>query len=207
MYFTQGEQEPFYEAWERFRELLQKCPHRGIIDWMQMHFFYEGFTTANKRMVDFACGGALMERTPQEAFDQFDLLANNNQQWGSEWTKKVGVHEVDTNTAVATQISSLEKKLETLMCAIIPHSPQQVCTICSDPTHPMELCLKVLSKFSKLIRFSDIRMIHIRTPISKGGVTTQIFDGATSNNKLVLAIPSSSKCSLRVSLRNQRWRI
>ncbi|CAL8990734.1 unnamed protein product [Prunus brigantina] len=34
MCFTQGEQEPFYEAWERFRELLQKCPNHGIIDWM-----------------------------------------------------------------------------------------------------------------------------------------------------------------------------
>ncbi|CAL2256110.1 unnamed protein product [Prunus armeniaca] len=80
MYFTQGEHEPFYEVWEICRKLLQKCSHHGIIDWMQMHFFYEGLTTANKRMVDSACGGALMEKTPQEAFDQFDLLANNNQQ-------------------------------------------------------------------------------------------------------------------------------
>ncbi|CAL2226176.1 unnamed protein product [Prunus armeniaca] len=90
-------------------------------------------------MVDSVCGGALMEKTPQEAFDQFDLLANNNQQWGSEMTKKVGIHEVDTKTTVAAQISSLEKKLETLMRVVIPPSPQQVCAICSDLTHLLEL--------------------------------------------------------------------
>lgn len=108
-------------------------------------------------MVDSACGGALMEKTPQEAFDQFDLLANNNQQWGSERTKKVGIHEVDTNTAVAAQISSLEKKLETLMHVVIPPSPQQVCAICSDPTQLMELCPSTTQGFEQVCQVNSFQ--------------------------------------------------
>ncbi|KAI5323624.1 hypothetical protein L3X38_032696 [Prunus dulcis] len=122
-----------------------------------MRFFYEGLTTANKRMVDSACKGALMDKTPREAFDQFDFLANNNQQWGSERTKKAGVHKVDTNTAVVAQTSSLEKKHETLMGAVIPSSPQQVCAICSDPTHPMELCPSTTQGFEQVLQVNSFQ--------------------------------------------------
>ena len=34
--FTQSERESFYEAWERYKDLLARCPHHGIPLWMQI---------------------------------------------------------------------------------------------------------------------------------------------------------------------------
>ncbi|CAB4280604.1 unnamed protein product [Prunus armeniaca] len=36
------------------------------------------------------------------------------------------------------------------MRAVIPPSPHQVCTICSDPTHPMELCPSTTQGFEQV---------------------------------------------------------
>ena len=38
--FYQYEGESFYEVWERFKDLLRKCPHHSFTKWMQVHHFY-----------------------------------------------------------------------------------------------------------------------------------------------------------------------
>ena len=40
--FYQYEGESFYEAWERFKDLLRKFPHHSFTKWMQVHHFYNG---------------------------------------------------------------------------------------------------------------------------------------------------------------------
>ena len=42
--FTQFEGETFYEAWDGYKDLLRKCPHYGLENWMQVHHFYNGLT-------------------------------------------------------------------------------------------------------------------------------------------------------------------
>ena len=40
--FQQLDGENLHEAWERYKELLRKCPHHGIPHWIQMETFYNG---------------------------------------------------------------------------------------------------------------------------------------------------------------------
>ena len=40
--FMQGNEESLYEAWERYTELLRKCPHHGLPFWIQVQTFYNG---------------------------------------------------------------------------------------------------------------------------------------------------------------------
>ena len=44
--FFQQEGETLYEAWERYKELLRKCPHHGIPLWLQVQTFYNGLILA-----------------------------------------------------------------------------------------------------------------------------------------------------------------
>ncbi|CAL9018716.1 unnamed protein product [Prunus brigantina] len=53
--------------------------------------------------------------------------------------EKAGFIKSTPTLRLLLKFQALRKKLETLMRAVIPPSPQQVCTICSDPTHSMEL--------------------------------------------------------------------
>ena len=56
--FRQLDYEQFYEAWERFKEMLRKCPQHGFEDWFQVQLFYGGFNVATKAQID-ACAGDL----------------------------------------------------------------------------------------------------------------------------------------------------
>ncbi|XP_068319665.1 uncharacterized protein [Pyrus communis] len=60
---NQFELKPSFIHWERFQDLLIKCPHYGLLEWLQLHSFYQGLTPENKRMIKAANGGALMTMT------------------------------------------------------------------------------------------------------------------------------------------------
>ncbi|NHN20293.1 retrotransposon gag domain-containing protein, partial [Bacillus amyloliquefaciens] len=40
--FSQFDGETIYETWERFKELLRKCPHHALPDWLIIQTFYNG---------------------------------------------------------------------------------------------------------------------------------------------------------------------
>ena len=42
--FSQKESEALYQAWERFKDLLNLCPHHGYESWCIVSYFYEGLT-------------------------------------------------------------------------------------------------------------------------------------------------------------------
>ena len=61
--FGQFDGENLAEAWDRFHELLRKCPHHRLTRWMQVHTFYNGLRNATQTMIDASAGGALMKKT------------------------------------------------------------------------------------------------------------------------------------------------
>ncbi|KAL5580185.1 hypothetical protein UlMin_012627 [Ulmus minor] len=66
-YFQQLEGESLYETWERYKELLRRCPHHGIPFWIQIETFYNGLNAQTRTIVDAASNGALMSKTYNEA--------------------------------------------------------------------------------------------------------------------------------------------
>src|SRR5262249_8571058 len=57
--YTQLEIESLYEAWERYKDLLRRCPHHGLPTWLQVQTFYNGLIHGHKAMIDVAVGGTL----------------------------------------------------------------------------------------------------------------------------------------------------
>ncbi|KAL5549840.1 hypothetical protein UlMin_000016 [Ulmus minor] len=76
--FLQQDQEPLYEAWERFKDLLRKCPHHGLPLWMQVQTFYNGLLSNTQTMVDAASGGAFFNKTPEDGYELIEVMASNN---------------------------------------------------------------------------------------------------------------------------------
>jgi hypothetical protein len=73
--FAQFESETFYEAKERFQDLLRRCPGHELPDWHQAHIFFEGLTPANRSLLDVSIGGFLRENKPTQAYDLLDDMA------------------------------------------------------------------------------------------------------------------------------------
>ena len=69
------------EAWERFHELLKRCPHHRFTRWMQVHTFYNGLSDSARTINDASAGGALMTKTIDQAYDTLEDTATNSNQW------------------------------------------------------------------------------------------------------------------------------
>jgi hypothetical protein len=67
MSFFQKENETFYQCWERFKDLLNSCPHHGYESWHAINFFYEGLRPQMRQFVEMMCNGAFFNKDPNEA--------------------------------------------------------------------------------------------------------------------------------------------
>ncbi|KAF7835939.1 uncharacterized protein G2W53_010798 [Senna tora] len=90
--FKQQNFERLYEAWERFKGLMRKCPHHGA-------------------------NGALMAKPVKEAYSLLETMAANNFQWHSDRNASVKSVESQNNDALVTltaTIADLANKFEGL---------------------------------------------------------------------------------------------
>ncbi|GJY56634.1 hypothetical protein Tco_0455749 [Tanacetum coccineum] len=59
--------ETFSEAWDRFKDLLRKCPHHGFLELHQIDTFYNALTQSDQDSLNAAADGNLLNRTPRDA--------------------------------------------------------------------------------------------------------------------------------------------
>ncbi|GKB03477.1 reverse transcriptase domain-containing protein [Tanacetum coccineum] len=71
--FRQIAQESFSEAWERFKELLRKCPHHGFSLMHQLDTFYNSLSYNDQDSLNSAAGGNFLYKSPTEGRDEQDL--------------------------------------------------------------------------------------------------------------------------------------
>ncbi|XP_073154041.1 uncharacterized protein [Henckelia pumila] len=95
--FKQQDHELLYEAWERYKEFLRKCPNHNFLDWEQIELFYNGLNGPTRISVDVAAGGSIFSKFPAEAYEMLEQMMINNYQWPSERSairNPVGIHEL-----------------------------------------------------------------------------------------------------------------
>ena len=76
--FRQFEGEKLAEAWERFHELLRRCPHHRLTRWMQVHTFYNGLGDLARTIIDASAGGTLMKKTTDQAYEILEDTTTTN---------------------------------------------------------------------------------------------------------------------------------
>ncbi|KAK1588051.1 hypothetical protein Q3G72_019426 [Acer saccharum] len=82
--FSQFELESLYEAWERYKELLRKCPCHGMPKWSIVEKFYRGMNLSTHQFVDASAGGSLMNKFMDAAYDLIEDMSVANSHWGSD---------------------------------------------------------------------------------------------------------------------------
>nr|GEW19964.1 reverse transcriptase domain-containing protein [Tanacetum cinerariifolium] len=58
--------ESFYEAWERFNDLLRACPHHGFSELHQLDTFYNAMNINDQDSLNSATGGNFLDKMPRE---------------------------------------------------------------------------------------------------------------------------------------------
>ncbi|CAN6455648.1 unnamed protein product [Victoria cruziana] len=59
--------ETFHQAWERTKEMLQRCLNHQILRWQILQGFYDGLSEAHRQIIDSSCGGSLMLKSEDDA--------------------------------------------------------------------------------------------------------------------------------------------
>ncbi|MCH87150.1 hypothetical protein A2U01_0008016 [Trifolium medium] len=141
--FRQAEDESLYEAWERFKELLRKCPHHGIPSCIQLETFYHGLLTSSRYTLDTSAGGAILEKSYNKAFNLIEKITTNTYQWYTTRSitpkKVVNTQEVNVNVALVAEVAKLTHMLWT-MCTATSISTVKPMHVVSDPS-PIISCV------------------------------------------------------------------
>ncbi|KAK5839294.1 hypothetical protein PVK06_008070 [Gossypium arboreum] len=116
--FVQMDLETFYDAWERYKDLLRRCPHHGLPLWLQVQTFHNGLNPSTRQMIDIAAGGTINNKTPEEAYEFIEKMSLNNYQWQvmrTKPTKATSIFNVDSITMLSNQVELLNRKIYGLL--------------------------------------------------------------------------------------------
>ncbi|GJS05776.1 reverse transcriptase domain-containing protein [Tanacetum coccineum] len=64
--FQQRFDETFYEAWDRFNDLLRACPHYGFSELHQLDTFYNALNSNDQDSMNSATGGNFLDKMPRD---------------------------------------------------------------------------------------------------------------------------------------------
>ncbi|GKG13791.1 reverse transcriptase domain-containing protein, partial [Tanacetum coccineum] len=67
--FQQKFDETFYEAWDRFNDLLRGCPHHGFSELHQLDTFYNALNSIDQDSLNSAAGGNFLDKMPRECLN------------------------------------------------------------------------------------------------------------------------------------------
>ncbi|XP_071939237.1 uncharacterized protein [Coffea arabica] len=130
--------ESLYEYWERFNKLCTRCPQHQISEQLLIQYFYEGLQSTDRSIIDAASGGALANKTPREAWELIEAMAENSQQFGlRESNPPRRVNEVETSS-LQQQISELTSVVRQLVVGNVPQV--KACGICTNMGHHTDSC-------------------------------------------------------------------
>lgn len=144
--FRQFEQESLAEAWERFQDLLRRCPHHGLEKGQLVQHLYSGLSSQNRMTIDAACGGTILKKGADETYVIIEDMASNHYQIHGD--RHVVKKPVDVNQVQSSNPSNIENKLDTLtrqmemmmkaQAQLLP--PQSSCEQCGQIGHTMNNC-------------------------------------------------------------------
>nr|GEU45290.1 reverse transcriptase domain-containing protein [Tanacetum cinerariifolium] len=103
--FQQRFDESFHEAWDRYKDLLRACPHRGFTELHQLDTFYNALNPADQDSLNAAAGFNLLERHTQ---DVLAIIENKSKVRNSRNKSVVSqVKSSDANSNSSSKIAKL----------------------------------------------------------------------------------------------------
>nr|GEZ95676.1 hypothetical protein [Tanacetum cinerariifolium] len=111
--FQQRFDESFYEAWDRFNDLLRACPHHGFSELHQLDTFYNALSVNNQDSLNSAAGGNFLDKMPRECLKIIKSKSKVRQSRAKEVVAKVGTSS--STPAVSSEVAELNDLVRALL--------------------------------------------------------------------------------------------
>ncbi|XP_047949118.1 uncharacterized protein LOC125194948 [Salvia hispanica] len=112
--FIQGQDEPLYEAFSRFKALLRKCPNHGFTVDHQVGILYNGFNEKICDMLDSGANGGFLRKSGEEAMAVIEEFATNSRGWSKERhsLKRIAAVEEAEESSFAKKLAELRVRVD-----------------------------------------------------------------------------------------------
>ncbi|GJU88543.1 reverse transcriptase domain-containing protein [Tanacetum coccineum] len=111
--FQQRFDESFYEAWDRFNDLLRACQHHGFSELHQFDTFYNALNTNDQDSLNSAAGGNFLDKMPRECLK---IIESKSKVRNSRSKPVVAKVSASTSTSgISPDVSELKDMVKALL--------------------------------------------------------------------------------------------
>ncbi|GKC11685.1 hypothetical protein Tco_1008467 [Tanacetum coccineum] len=128
--FQQEPDESLFRAWERFKELLMKCPQHYLTDMQEVILFYNELFVPTRQILDSK--GAIPTKTAADAKVAIQEMTEFSQKWHNGTSSKTrNTENSDGLAAIQAQLNSLEREIKKVNEKV--YAAQVRCELCKGP--------------------------------------------------------------------------
>nr|GEZ92743.1 reverse transcriptase domain-containing protein [Tanacetum cinerariifolium] len=134
--FQQRFDESFYEAWERFNDLLMACPHHGFSELHQLDTFYNSLNVNDQDSLNSTAGGNFLDKMPRECLKIIESKSKVRQSRAKAIIAKVGTSS--STPAISSEVAELKDMVRALILDKKNQSPAQTPSTTPAPVKAVE---------------------------------------------------------------------
>nr|GEU73498.1 hypothetical protein [Tanacetum cinerariifolium] len=113
--FRQRPDESLFEAWERYKLSIDRCPNHNMLPVTQIDMLYNGLTLRHHDTINAAAGGTFMKRRPEECYDLIENIAHHND-WDTSAQRNKSSSSITSSSdteivAVKAEMAEINKNL------------------------------------------------------------------------------------------------
>nr|GEX31264.1 reverse transcriptase domain-containing protein [Tanacetum cinerariifolium] len=79
--FCERLDESLFEAWQRYKLSIDRCPNHNMLPVTQLDTFYNGLTLRHHDTINAAAGGTFMKRRPEECYNLIENMTAHHSDW------------------------------------------------------------------------------------------------------------------------------
>ncbi|GJU10032.1 putative ribonuclease H-like domain-containing protein [Tanacetum coccineum] len=127
--FQQESDETLFQAWERFKELLMKCPQHYLTEMQEVILFYNGLDIPTRQILDSR--GAIPTKTAEDAKKAIQEMAEYSQKWHNGTSRGRSTKTSDGLAAIQAQLNNLGREIKKVNEKV--YAAQVRCEQCKGP--------------------------------------------------------------------------
>ncbi|GJX28375.1 hypothetical protein Tco_0236454 [Tanacetum coccineum] len=141
--FQQEPDESLFRAWERFKELLMKCPQHYLTDMQEVILFYNGLDVPTRHILDLK--GVIPTKTVADAKVAIQEMAEYSQKWHNRTSSKARSTKTSDGLAVIqAQLNNLGIEIKKVNEKV--YAAQVGCELCKGPHYTKDCPLEEKGK-------------------------------------------------------------
>nr|GEX96144.1 hypothetical protein [Tanacetum cinerariifolium] len=111
--FQQRFDESFFEAWDRFNDLLRACPRHGFFELHQLDTFYNALNVNDQDSLNSAAGGNFLDKMPSDCLKIIESKSKVHQSRTKAVFAKVNSNS--STLAISSDVAELKEMVRALL--------------------------------------------------------------------------------------------